>query len=197
MIYKNLPPVGGHVLPAITWTPTTAFSSRGGRKVETAFAHRWGVSDWRHERIQGVINTFQNVANQASSHIVYAGEVGFDAGECVQMVRLADKAWTEGAFNSEGVSVELGDAMWLGADPEGFCVAARIFGWLLKHCDLNNQWVKDPHTHNTGISRHGDGGVDGGGHTSCPTSDLELWGQFVARVKAEYKRGGYRTVWAR
>lgn len=197
MRYGNLPPVGGHILPAITWTPTQAFSSRHGQKVETAFAHRWGVSDWRHERIQGVVNTFLNPANKASAHIVYAGELGFDAGECVQMVRLADKAWTEGAFNSEGVSVEFGDGIWLGFDPEGFCVAARILGWLIKHHDLDEQWVRDPHTHRTGVARHADGGQDAGGHTSCPTTDLELWGQFVGRVKAECDRGGYRETWAR
>jgi hypothetical protein len=128
---------------------------------------------------------------------VYAGETGKDAGRCYQMVALADKAWTEAAFNSEGVSIECGDGIWLGTDPVGFARAARITGWLLMHERLPAAWVRDPHTHLKGFARHADGGTDGGGHTACPTTDLDLWHQFVARVKAEVAHGGYREKWAR
>lgn len=197
MRYENLPEVGSVVLPALEWVPTGNRSSRRGRKVETVFLHRWGIVAWKSERIQGVINTFKNRAANASAHIVYAGEVGPDAGECVQMVALKDKAWTEGFFNDEGVSIECGDAMWLGHDPKGFARAARITGWLLKDLDLDAQWVADPHAAKEGVSRHADGGQDGGGHTACPTTDLELWRQFIGRVKAEVAFDGYRREWAR
>lgn len=197
--YTTLPPVGSIALPNLIWTPTQAKSSRAsGVEVEELFMHRWGIGDWKHESIDGVIAHFMDPANQASSHLVYAGEVGKDAGRCVQMVALADKAWTEAADNSEGVSIECGDAMWLLADPRGFARAARIAGWLLNHEHLPAAWVRNPHgTHVHGISRHADGGAADGGHTLCPTDDLELWQQFVARVKAEIAHGGYRTLYAR
>lgn len=160
--------------------------------------HRWGITAFAKETIEGVIAEFENPANQASAHIVYAGEVGPSAGRCVQMVPLHLKAWTEALDNSEGVSVECGDAMWLGHDPEGFARAARIAGWLLLDEKLPAAWVRHPHTtHYHGIARHADGGAADGGHTVCPTADLELFAQFVARVKAEIAHGGYRKEWAR
>lgn len=196
--YAVLPAVGSLTLPDLVWEPTQAKSSRNGATVEELFMHRWGISDWKHESLDGIISEFLNPANQASAHIAYAGEVGKDAGRCVQFVALADKAWTEAADNPEGVSVECGDAMWLGKDPEGFARAARIAGWLLSHEHLPAAWVSKPHTtHTHGISRHADGGTADGGHTLCPTDDLQLWHQFVARVKAEIAFGGYRKVWAR
>lgn len=198
MRYSSLPPVGSLVLPDLIWTPTLAKSSRNGATVEEVFMHRWGIRSWQHESIDGVIREFLVPANQASAHIVYAGEVGKDAGRCVQMVALAEKSWTEAADNPEGVSVECADAMWLGHDPKGFARAARIAGWLLGHEHLPAAWVRNPHsTHIHGISRHADGGTPDGGHTLCPTDDLQLWHQFVSRVKAEIAFGKYRKVWAR
>jgi hypothetical protein len=138
-----------------------------------------------------------NPKNEASSHFVYAGEIGHDAGQCVQMVALKDKAWTEAAFNSEGISIECADAIWLLHDPKGFARAARITAWLLQHEHLPGAWVRDPHTHAKGLARHADAGSAGGGHTACPTTDKELWIQFVSRVKAELAHGGFRADWAR
>lgn len=198
MRYTNLPPVGSLALPELELDLTWNHSKRTpGVQIEEAFAHRWGITNWQQERLDGIIREFRDPASEASSHIIYAGEVGLDKGRCVQGVRLADKAWTEGADNSEGVSVECGDAMWLGHDRVGFARAARIFGWLCLHEDLPALWVKQPHTtHYKGISRHADGGIPDGGHTQCPTTDLELFGQFVYRIKVEMAHGGYRKLWA-
>lgn len=198
MRYTNLPPVGTVVLPELEFHWTKASSPRThGVEIEDVFMHRWGVTATGAETIDGVIGEFLNPANQASSHLVYAGEAGKSAGRCAQMVHLADKAWTEAADNSEGVSVECGDPMWLGHDPHGFAIAARIAGWLLLHEKLPAAWVRQPHTtHYKGVTRHADGGAADGNHTVCPTADLELFAQFVARVKAELVHGGYRTDWA-
>lgn len=199
MHYTNLPPVGTITLPDLRWHPTPARSAREhGVAIEDVWMHRWGITGFQHESIDGVIAEFMNPANEASAHIVYAGEVGQSAGHCVQMVALRDKAWTEAADNSEGVSIECGDAMWLGHDPHGFARAARIAGWLLQHEHLPAAWVRHPHTtHYHGITRHADGGAAAGGHTQCPTTDLQLFAQFVARTKAEMVHGGYRAKWAR
>jgi hypothetical protein len=192
--YTNLPPVGSIALPDLVWTPTNNFSRREpGVAIEDVFDHVWGGGTF-----DGVISWFKNPASQASSHIVYAGEIGKDAGRCAQMVELDFKAWTEAADNSEGVSVEAADAIWTGHDPHGFARLARINGWLLLHEKLPGAWVRDPHgTHDHGLTRHADGGQADGGHTMCPTADLELWGQMVQRTKLEIAHGGYRTVWAR
>lgn len=199
MRYTNLPPVGTVVLPELEFDFTWNHSARTpGVQVEDLFMHRWGITNWRQERIDGIAREFRDPASEASSHIAYAGEVGPDKGRCIQGVKLADKAWTEAADNSEGVSVECGDAMWLGQDPHGFAVAARIAGWLLLHESLPAAWVRNPHTtHYKGVTRHADGGAPDGNHTVCPTDDLELFGQFVNRTKLEIAHGGYRTLWAR
>ena len=195
MVYKGLPPVGSLVLPELSWQASPNFSPRlAGTRIEDVWAHRWG--DVRAV-CSGVCAYFEQVSSQVSAHIVYAGEAGSERGKCVQMVRLADRAWTEAAFNNEGVSVEMADAIWLGHDPKGFARAARIFGWLLLHESLPAAWVRDPHTHQHGVTRHADAGSDGGGHYACPTTDKELWLQFVFRVKQELAHGGYRAEWAR
>jgi hypothetical protein len=48
-----------------------------------------------------------------------------------------------------------------------------------------------------GFCRHADLGVLGGGHTQCPTTDLDLWHEFVGAVKFEYNRGAFKKVWGR
>lgn len=187
-------------LPKLEQIPTTACSARhAGAKVSMVVVHRWGVGAWQSERISGVVGYFKNPANQVSSHLVYAGEQGPDAGQCVQMVPLAKKAWTEAAFNSVGVSVESADRIWLGNDDAGLHRLARIVGWLLHHhglpaVDLEGEAVLN----GRGFTRHGALGLNGGGHTLCPTATAQdpRWRSFRKLVKAEYDRGGFRRVWA-
>lgn len=188
-------------LPKLEWHPTTACSNRAaGSKVAMVVVHRWGVGAWQSERIDGVINYFMNPASQVSSHLVYAGEQGPDAGRCVQMVRLADKAWTEASFNSVGVSIESADRIWLGKDDAGLHRLARITAWLLQHhglpaVDLEGAAV----LHGKGFTRHGALGANGGGHPFCPTSspDDPRWRLFSSLVGSEYARGRFRKTWAR
>lgn len=161
--------------------------------------HRWGVSRWVGERIDGVINYFLNPANQVSSHLIYAGEQGKDAGRCAQMVPLAKKAWTEAAFNSVSLSVESADGIWLGNDLDGLRRLARIVGWLLWKHDLPAVDLEgDAVLHGKGFTRHGALGVNGGGHFFCPTSspDDPRWKLFVSQVQHELTRGNFRKEWA-
>ena len=190
------------VLPPLEWIPTQAFSQRhAGAKVSMVVVHRWGVSNWAGERIDGVVNYFKNPANEVSSHLIYAGEEGPDAGRCVQMVRLADKAWTEAAFNSVGVSVESSDRIWLGHDVAGLHRLARIVGWLLKHHGLPCRDLETPHSvlYGRGFTRHGALGQNGGGHLFCPVASARdpVWQTFVGLVHMEFKRDNYRKHWAR
>jgi hypothetical protein len=187
-------------LPDLEQIPTTACSARRvGSKISMVVVHRWGVAAWKSEAIDGVIGYFRNPANQVSSHLVYAGEQGPDAGRCVQMVPLAQKAWTEAAFNSVGVSVESTDRVWLGDDLAGLHRLARIVGWLLHHHGLPAVDLEGAAVLNgKGFTRHGALGVNGGGHPACPTTSPSdpRWVQFRKLVKDEYLRDSYRKVWA-
>lgn len=194
MHYPHLPAIGTVTLPHLEEELTRAQSSRRGHRPGVVFVHRWGGGS-----LAGVLAEFLNPANEASSHFVYAGELGHDAGRCVQMVPLAAKAWTEANYNPIGISIECADAIWLGKDPHGFARTARIVGWLLRHEGLPDRWLSASAlaAGGRGFCRHADGGSAGGGHTACPTTDLELWHQFVERVRGELAHGGYRDVWAR
>jgi hypothetical protein len=202
MTYEGLPSVGELHLPDLEWKPTAAESKgREGASAEVIFVHRWGIGDWRGEQLQGIINEFENPANQASAHIVYAGENpphAADAGRCLQMVAFADKAWTEMGDNDRGISLETADTIWLGSDPRGFAQLARMVAFLATHFELPLHWQRDPNTPgNKGISRHADGGTFAGGHSVCPTIDTPLWEQFMARVQQEADHGGFRPNWGR
>lgn len=167
-------------------------SPRYGAPIQKAWVHRWGGGSFG-----GVESWFQNPRSDASSHMVYAGEIGNDAGRCVQMVPYSRKAWTESWWNRTGVSLECGDPIWLGHDPEGFAVAARIIAFWCHEFNLPPKWRHGPTLPLRGFLRHADGLGRAGGHTSCPTTDLELWWQFRTRVIDEHTHGHFRKSWGR
>jgi hypothetical protein len=181
------------VLPDLQWIPG-AHSQRHGRGPTLIVVHRWAGGTY-----PGVIAEFKNPANQASAHIVYAGSVGKYANKAAQMVLGKDKAWTQyPTYNEIGFSIECADAIWLGQDPHGFDVTARMVAWLLHHYKLPNKWVRGAALVNApfGYTRHYDLGALGGGHTD-PTTNEAKWLRFCGRVDREVARGGFREVWAR
>lgn len=183
-----------HVLPEVKWVPTQARGNRHGSKVHRIVLHRWGVrySDLPHERLSyhGVINEFKDKRNQASAHFVFPGSAV--PNEITQMVTYASYAWTEAAYNPTSVEIECADAIWLGMDPDGFEQLAHITGYLLHHFGLPPVW-----SHDHGFCRHGDLGVAGGNHPSCPTTDMKVWRSFIKKTQTHYHEGGYRKEWGR
>jgi hypothetical protein len=186
-------------LPELEWVPTRACSSRFGLTIGKVWLHRWGVRYTTEAgealSYKGVIREFQNPANEASSHFVFPGSAV--PNHCTQMVARKDKSWTEALYNRTGISIESADAIWLGHDPDGFVQLARITAFLLHENGLPPNWVHGFTFARKGFLRHADGGALAGGHTQCPTTDMQLWGQFVQRVQAEHHRGGFRKVWDR
>jgi hypothetical protein len=181
------------VLPPLKLDFTNASSSRRGAKVDLVVVHRWGDP---RATIDGIIAEFKDPKNQASSHGVYAGEIGKDKGRCVQMVALNDKAWTCADFNARSDNWEFADAMWSHQDPFGLARAARIVAWNLWKRGFPPMWVRghgliDGHR---GFTRHYDLGKAGGGHYD-PTTNETDWLHFVYTVKHEYQRGGFRHDW--
>ena len=195
--YQHVPPIGAHALPEpLLWRPTRNRSSRNGHVPRVVFVHRWSGGTF-----DGVCSWFKTSsgADAVSSHLVYAGELGRDAGRCAQMVAIADKAWTESLWNPIGISIECADAVWLGGDVAGFATTARIVAFLCHRYGIPPHEL-DAHAiaaGAAGFARHADGGAAGGGHTSCPTTDLALWNQFAERVVLEYRHGGFRGTWTR
>ncbi len=180
------------VLPELDWHPTQAAGSRGAATVTRIVVHRWGVTytDETAEAssYQGVINWFSNPANQASAHVVFPGSAV--PGKATQMVAWDQMAWAEAAFNPSSDDIESADAIWLGHDPAGFQTLARCVAMRLHVRALPAVWSTEK-----GFCRHGDLGAQGGGHTSCPTTDLHLWHLFVLAVQHELARGGFRPTW--
>lgn len=178
--------------PKLVQDPTAAKGNRHFSKVETVVVHRWGVryvnETGEAVSYHGVRNYFRNPANGASAHIVFPGSAV--PGEATQMVGWDSYAWAEAAYNPTSDEVESADAIWLGDDPEGMKVLARIVAFRLHVRGLPPVW-----SHQRGFCRHADLGAAGGGHTQCPTTNLTLWKHFVSLVKAEADRGGFRKTW--
>lgn len=204
MRYLHLPPVGSLGAPDLPYRRSPNQSDRSfGRAAEIVFCHRWsggsfdGTVSWL---CKGDSAPGESDGSQASSHVVYAGEHGPDAGKAVQLVPWSRKAWTECDLNSLGLSVEFGDAMWLHQDPEGFARGARLVALLCHLHGFPGRWVRGDallHGSAKGIARHADGGRLGCGHTSCPTTDLDLFGQFAERVTLELRHGDFRNSWGK
>lgn len=182
------------VLPELAWEPTRASSPRHGHPVSLVVVHRWGVRYTTPQAeaasYRGVIDYFKDPAHRASAHVVYPGSAV--PGEATQMVAWADLAWAEAAYNASADEVESADAIWVGGDDAGLHGLARIVAYRLHVRGLPAVWST-----RHGFCRHADLGAAGGGHTSCPTTDLELWRRFVRLVQQEAARGGFRTHWGR
>ena len=194
MTYPHLPPLGSIPAPPLPFRASPNRSGRGGRRARLVFLHRWGggtfasVEEWLSEP-----------RSQASAHVVYGGTLERAAGQAVQLVPFAEKAWTECELNPVGISVESADAIWTGHDAHGFAQLARIVA-LLCHLQLDAcrpvsaaGIVAGSH----GFTRHADAGALGCGHLECPTTDAALWAQFAERVVAEHRLGGFRERWGR
>lgn len=138
----------------------------------------------------GTVAWLTNPASDASAHIVTNG-----GEEAVQLVAWDRKAWACAAFNSASLNLEIDDDAWNGKDPDAFKTAARIVAYLCKRTGIPPKWTQEP-THAPGVCRHLDLGRAGGGH-SDPTADGQKWLAFMALVRIEFDRGGFRPTWGR
>jgi hypothetical protein len=182
-----------HTLPRLLKIPTTAFSSRHGIKPTLIALHRWDGGTF-----ESVVKMFVDSPHDASgksSTFVYAGERGPDSGKFAQMIRIANKPWTQAGWNPHCISIECADGIWIGDDHDGFHRLAHIVAGLCHYEQLHPRWVygagllKDP----KGFTRHHDLGVLGGNHPQCPTTSRPKMEEFSLLVKREYAKGGFRT----
>lgn len=138
----------------------------------------------------GATATFLDPASQVSAHILTNSNVA-----AAQFVPWHEKAWACEAFNSASYNVEIDDDAWLGRDAGALATAARVVAFICARTGIPPFWSRDPLSI-PGVCRHYDLGRAGGGHTD-PTTDSVLWRSFMARVKAEHERGGFRASWGK
>lgn len=195
MRYPHLPAVGSLDAPELHFHESPNVSERRhGMRPEVVFNHVWGGGSFH-----GVVDWLSEARSQASAHVVYAGEIGPDAGKAFQLVPWSRKAWTECSLNDFGIGLEFADAIWRGHDPHGFAAGARMTALILHIHGLPPRWVRGQALlgGTKGHSRHADGGRMGCGHVYCPTSDLDLYEQFHERVVAEVRHGGFRDKYGK
>lgn len=187
---------GQIVLPPLAWKETPNQSARRGH-VSLVVVHRWACRAVPDElrTYKGVIAHLCDPAVQASAHVVYAGG---EENQATQLVAWDRKAWSCEHYNSPSDSLECADDIWAGMDHLGFAVAARIVAFRCHVRNLPPVWVHGEAlvAGHKGVTRHYDLGALGGGHTD-PTTDDALWEAFMARVKYEFKRGGFRHSWGK
>jgi hypothetical protein len=171
------------VLPPLVQRPTVNVSSRRGARVHLVVVHR-PVGSYA-----GSIAALCDPHHEASAHIIMKP----GGLEATQLVRWDMKAWACVAFNAFSDNLEIADEVWVGKDPHGWQVAARIVAFRCHQRKIPPVWTPDP-LNVPGVARHYDLGVAGGGHTD-PTLDKRVWQRFMTEVRAQYDRGGFRRVW--
>ena len=161
-------------LPALTWTASPNYSSRGGQRVRLIVAHDCEGS------FLGAATWFAVARSQVSAHIILSE----DGLRAIQMVAFANKAWHACNVNpfSEGIEAAGYAAKGLGA-PEWAALAAIVAFRLransipCQRASAANDW--------TGYCQHVDLGAMGGGHHDI-TLDPAIRAQFDALIAAAY-----------
>lgn len=161
-------------LPALAWTASPNYSSRGGQRVRLIVVHDCEGS------FLGSVSWFAMARSQVSAHIVLSE----DGLRAVQMVAWANKAWHACDVNafSEGIEAAGYASKGLGA-PEWQALAAIVAfrlkanGILCQRASAANNW--------TGYCQHVDLGAMGGGHHDI-TLDPAIRDRFDVLVKIAY-----------
>jgi len=140
------------------------YSSRRGVKPSLIVIHSTesdNIGGW--DDAYAVANWFNNPASQASSHLIIDAE-----GHVLRVVRDRDKAWTQAAYNSRSLSIELiGRATqpadeWTNAQIDA--AAQEVRKWSKKY----NILIDSDH-----VVTHKSLGQAGGGHSDPGTFPMK------------------------
>ena len=176
-------PKKGTILPVLLQRTSPNKSSRNKSETWLVVVHS------TEGAYPGACSWLCNPKAQASAHLVLRE----DGLQATQLVPLAEKAWHVAAYNEFSIGLEC--AGFAGKLPDAqLRVAARIVAGLLKSHGLPARYVGG-NVSKPGFTFHQDLGAAGGGHHDPGLTGLRKW-QFVALVKWEFKRGGFRPVWA-
>lgn len=180
---------GGVALPRLPWHPSPNHSTRRGIVPHLIVVHRPAGSFGSALATLCDPDPPGGDDARVSAHVLTGTR-----SRAAQLVAWDRKAWTCAAFNAASYNLEVADEAWvLHGDTKAWAEAARIVAFLCKRTGIPPTWARDP-LHSPGVVRHLDLGIAGGGHTD-PTTDVALWRRFVAAVRAEHERGGFRPVY--
>lgn len=190
------------VLPDLPFLGTPNESARvpADRKPTLIVVHAWGnepatTAAQARSLFLGNCN-YMRTPGRDSAHVVYGGKLGDPHGQAAQLVAWNRKAWTQAAVNSAALSVESADAIWHGHDDPGMAQLARIVAFMCHKANIPPVWAREPSK--VGVARHLDLGALGNpDHHACPTSAIAPWSTFMAMVRHEATRGGFRPSWGR
>lgn len=136
----------------------------------------------------GTVNYLQRPSAGVSYHVLLKE----DGSEAAQFVPYSRKAWHAGVFNSRSEGIALADyARKIRAFSPGGRKLARVVAFRLRERGLKPVWRRKGEL-GGGFCRH----ADIQSNRSDPMS-LSRWLAFVAMVKWQYYRGGFRASWGK
>lgn len=134
---------------------------------------------------ESAINTCLDRSSEVSYHVV----VREDGKHATQLVPWSKKAWHGKTYNSASEGVALaGYAASTRALSPGARTMARVVAYRLKQRGLPPRWARNGG--GKGFCRHADVQSD-----RRDPMTLGRWLTFVALVKFEFRRGGFRKTW--
>jgi N-acetylmuramoyl-L-alanine amidase len=169
------------ILPPIIQHPSP--NHVGPRSVTSKIVVHVTVGSWA-----GAVSWLSNPKSQVSAH----GVLNETGTVFTQLVPWLATAWHAADANSFSEGIEL--AGYPGREShEQLRIAARIVAFRLHKHGLPARYA--PEWSTAGFCRHGDLGVRGGDHPSCPMPVSMFVNEFVPMVHHEAERGGFRPSW--
>lgn len=190
------PKVDPAVLAPLKWRPSPNYSTRAGARIDLlvyheSAGHYAGDCDWLCTPTVRDKNGRVVSGPDASATAVLRE----DGGELTQLVRVADKAWAQGAFNSRAVGVEHSNVTAKGYSTEAqLRESARLFAWLSWKNGIPVRFARGGF--GPGVCRHLDLGEAGGGHLQCGMGDADFF-RWLEMIHHERLRGGFRKTYLR
>lgn len=140
--------------------------------------HRGVVLHIAEGTYAGTISWERNAASDVSSHFVSAKD-----GRAAQLVDTDDRPWTQGAGNSEWLSIEFEGYSGQTLTAQQLEFAARVLAKAHQVYGVPLQLADSPS--GRGLGWHGMGGAAWGGHTNCPGAPIVAQRPaIIARAKA-------------
>lgn len=172
------------ILPPLKWkiSPNQSDRVHGNAAVDLIIVHSPEGS------YTGTVKYLQNPNAKVSYHVLLKE----DGSEATQFVRYSRKAWHAGVFNSRSEGIALADyASKIRAFSPGGRKLARVVAFRLRKRGLKPVWRRKGEI-GGGFCRHADIQAD-----RRDPMGLGRWLAFVALVKWQYYRDGFRKVWGR
>ncbi len=174
------------VLPPLVWAPSPNHYPDPGKPREI----RKVVVHVTVGGYAGAVQWMREPRSQVAAHLCLRE----DGKEATQLVAFNQSAWHAVEANSWSIGLEMAGFPDKESDAQ-LGVAARIVAYLLHRYQLPARYA--PEWSTPGFCRHGDLGVKGGNHPSCPMTPAHFAERFVPLVQREAARGGFLPHWGR